>query len=101
MNTVKIYETERVLTQTTDAAFDPTLLSDLQTDLIPLFGGMSCFVVGTDDTLRNMFWRLKPFFKSGPPGRILAQVYDDLQNVDSAFTRLRANHQRPRTAWWD
>lgn len=100
-NTVKIYESERYITDAATCAPDPARIEKLQTDLVPLFEGMSVFTVGTDDTLRNMFWRLEPFFATPRAGRILKTVYDRMQAEDTAFARLRALHHRDRTAWWD
>lgn len=99
-NTVKIYESERYVTGAAGLAPDRTRIEKLQTDLVPLFEGMSVFTVGTDDTLRNMYWRLEPFFDTGAPGLILKTIYDRMQIEDTAFARLRALHHRPRTAWW-
>lgn len=100
-NTVKICESDRYIRGAEALAPMPERIAKLQTDLVPLFEGMSVFTVGTDDTLRNMYWRLEPFFASGPAGRILKAVYDRLQVNDTAFARLRALHRRDRTGWWD
>ena len=67
---------------------------------MPLFSGLSCFTVGTDDTLRNMRWRLDPLMEKGPVGLILKTVFDRLQVEDTAYARLRALHHRERTGWW-
>ena len=100
-NTVKIYESERYITGAATLAPEPARIEKLQADLVPLFEGMSVFTVGTDDTLRNMYWRLEPFFAMAPAGLILKTVYDRMQVEDTAFARLRALHHRDRTAWWD
>ena len=100
-NTVKIYESERYITGAAALAPEPSRIEKLQTDLVPLFEGMSVFTVGTDDTLRNMYWRLEPFFAMGPAGSILKTVYDRMQIEDTAFARLRTLHRRDRTAWWE
>jgi hypothetical protein len=100
VNTVKIYETERLVATGGPTEPDPTKIEQLQTDLVPLFEGLSGFTIGTDDTLRNMRWRLEPFFEEGAVGQILKTVYDRLQTNDTAFARLRALHRRDRTGWW-
>ncbi|MCO6178863.1 hypothetical protein [Ciceribacter sp. RN22] len=100
VNTVKVYETERFITA---AAGNPVVddrVELLQTELVPLFEGLSCFTVGTDDTLRNMRWRLEKAFDDGVLGMILKTVYDRLQVNDTVFARLRALHRRDRTGWW-
>ncbi|MBF2715418.1 hypothetical protein GOZ98_16845 [Agrobacterium vitis] len=99
VNTVKIYETERVLA-TASAPADAQKLERLQSELIPLFSGLSCFTIGTDDTLRNMRWRLDGLMAQGPVGLMLKTVFDRLQVEDTAFSRLKAQHHRGRTGWW-
>ncbi|MVA56070.1 hypothetical protein [Agrobacterium vitis] len=99
VNTVKIYETERVLA-TAPAPADAQKLERLQSELIPLFSGLSCFTIGTDDTLRNMRWRLDGLMAQGPVGLMLKTVFDRLQVEDTAFARLKAQHHRGRTGWW-
>lgn len=100
VNTVKIYESERFVTDVRNVSPNAAKVDRLQTELVPLFEGMSCFTVGTDDTLRNMRWRLENLFKARPVGLILKTIYDRLQVNDTAFGRLRSLHQRPRTSWW-
>lgn len=100
-NTVKIGESDRYIHGADGLAPIPERIDRLQTDLVPLFEGTSVFTVGTDDTLRNMYWRLEPFFAAGPAGMILKAVYDRMQVNDTAFARLRALHRRDRTGWWD
>lgn len=100
-NCVKVGESDRYIRGAEGLEPRPERIATLQTDLVPLFGGMSVFTAGTDDTLRNMVWRLEPFFATGPEGRILKTVYDRMQVEDTAFARLRALHRRDRTGWWD
>ncbi|MBT0780171.1 hypothetical protein EQ718_05280 [Paracoccus versutus] len=100
-NTVKIGESDRYVRGSETSAPLPERIEELQTELVPLFEGMSVFTVGTDDTLRNMYWRLEPFFAAGSAGMILKTVYDRMQVNDTAFARLRALHRRDRTGWWE
>lgn len=100
-NAVKVCESDRYIRAAETLDPRPERIARLQTDLVPLFGGTSVFTVGTDDTLRNMYWRLEPFFAAGPAGMILRSVYDRMQANDTAFARLRALHHRDRTGWWD
>ncbi len=99
-NTVKIAESDRWICGAETLEPLPARIATLQTDLVPLFEGTSVFTAGTDDTLRNMYWRLEPFFAAGPAGAILQATYDRMQTNDTAFARLRALHRRDRTAWW-
>jgi hypothetical protein len=100
VNTVKIYETERTLADDEPASISVSRIAEVQHNLIPLFSGLSCFTVGTDDTLRNMRWRLDRLMAQEPVGRILKTVFDRLQLEDTAYSRLRALHRRERTGWW-
>ncbi|MDG1408279.1 MAG: hypothetical protein P8Q50_10720 [Octadecabacter sp.] len=99
-NTVKMHESERFITQSQNLPVDPLQVATLQEKLVPLFEGMSCFTVGTDDTLRNMLWRLQPFMKVAPTGLILEEVWKRLQIEDSVFSRMRNLHHRKKTRWW-
>jgi len=100
VNTIKIYETERFITIAESSAMDQDRVQLLQTELVPLFEGLSCFTVGTDDTLRNMRWRLDKVFAQHPVGLILKTIYDRFQTNDTAFRRLKNQHRRERTGWW-
>lgn len=99
-NTVKIHESERFITQSQNLPVDPLQVATVQEKLVPLFEGMSCFTVGTDDTLRNMVWRLQPFMEVAPAGLILQEVWKRLQEQDSVFNRMRNLHHREKTRWW-
>ncbi|MDQ0454555.1 hypothetical protein [Rhizobium paknamense] len=100
VNTVKIYETERVLADPAPAPLSSDKVALVQRELVPLFSGLSCFTIGTDDTWRNTRWRLDPLMARGPVGMILKTVFDRLQDEDTAFHRLKELHQRERTGWW-
>lgn len=100
VNTVKIYETERTLASSEQPHISPARIDEVQRNFMPLFSGLSCFTVGTDDTLRNMRWRLDPLMAKEPVGRILRTVFDRLQIEDTAYARLKRLHKRERTGWW-
>lgn len=100
VNMIKMQESERFITQARGLHVKPSLVDTLQEELVPLFEGMSCFTVGTDDTLRNMLWRLQPFMKIELTGLILKEVWDRLQIEDTVFHRMRNLHQREKTRWW-
>ncbi|WP_027488332.1 hypothetical protein [Allorhizobium undicola] len=100
VNTVKIYETERVLADPPPAPISPSSIDQVQQELVPLFSGLSCFTIGTDDTWRNTRWRMDGLMERPPVGLILKTVFDRLQEEDTAFHRLKLLHQRERTGWW-
>ena len=101
VNTVKMHESERFITQARSLPVDPIRISTLQKELVPLFGGMSCFTTGTDDTLRNMVWRLQPLMKIEPTGLILQEIWKRFQIEDTVFNRMRGLHHREKTRWWE
>lgn len=101
VNTVKMQESERFITRAPKQSVDPARVASLQEELIPLFEGMSCFTVGTDDTMRNMVWRLHPFMAVEPAGPILSEIWRRLQGEDTVFNRMRHLHRRKKTRWWE
>ncbi|MDF1621765.1 hypothetical protein [Pseudothioclava nitratireducens] len=101
VNTVKMQESERFITNAADLSVDPARVATLQEELVPLFEGMSCFTVGTDDTLRNMMWRLHPFMSVEPAGPILDEIWRRFQVEDTVFNRMRILHRRKKTRWWE
>ena len=100
-NTIKLQESERHLCNAQALTPDPTRIAQVQKELVPLFEGMSCFTVGTDDTLRNLRWRMQKSFEVVPTGAILKTVWDRFQIESTVFARMRKMHQRSRTQWWD
>ena len=100
-NTVKVGESDRHIHGSEALNPRPERIAALQAGMVPLFDGLSVFTVGTDDMLRNLYWRLEPYFATGAAGMILKTVFDRFQVHDTAFSRLRALHHRDRTRWWD
>ena len=66
----------------------------------PLFDGLSVFKFGTDDTIRNMRWRLDRASKENVAGKILLEVFLRLQEFDTTYKRARKIHTRKQTRWW-
>jgi hypothetical protein len=100
LNTLKLYETERYLTNSTEIPYDSVKISYLQNFLVPIFEGMSCFTIGTDDTLRNLVWRMKDVSRGTVAGEILLEVFSRLHQCNSVFARFKAQHRRKNTEWW-
>ncbi|WP_294033356.1 hypothetical protein [uncultured Moraxella sp.] len=101
INTIKLQETERLLCQATDIEHDD-VRQRLQTERVALFDGTAAFAVGTDDSLRNMRWRLDKVCAHHPLGQIVIEIFDRLQLAehDTVYSRFRARHTRERTRWW-
>jgi len=101
LNTVKMQESERFITNAQNFIDDKEKMTRLDNEeRISLFDGTSVFKVGTDDTLRNMRWRIDKVAKINPAGAILLEIFLRLQEHDTVFKRLKDRHRRSKTGWW-
>jgi len=100
INTVKINETERYLQKSENCKDDESRRKQLAQDRIALFDGVSAFAVGTDDTLRNMRWRLDSVSSKASGYQILQEIFNRLQEENTVYKRFRDRHTRKKTAWW-
>jgi|TARA_B110000208_G_scaffold28217_1_gene36888 hypothetical protein len=100
VNTVKMIESERYLNNQISQDMQPDRMAHVNEALVPLFEGLSAFTVGTDDTLRNMRWRMEAGKGTHFSGDILMEVFDRLQVNDTVYARFRARHHRKKTSWW-
>lgn len=99
-NTVKMQETERFLQDAATLSDKPEHHQRLTAGRIDLMDGTSAFAVGTDDTLRNMRWRIDEIAQLHPLGGLLTEIFQRLQTEDSVYQRFRKRHTRAKTAWW-
>ena len=101
INTLKLQETEHFLCEQSTTAIEEKR-AQLQQERVTLFDGTSAFVVGTDDTLRNMRWRLDQICKIHPLGKIVLEIFDRLQQEDNntVYFRFKKQHTREKTRWW-
>ncbi|WP_179998944.1 hypothetical protein [Acinetobacter sp. YH12239] len=101
INTLKLQETERYLC---DHQMEENLecLNHLQSQRYALFDGTSAFAVGTDDTLRNMRWRLDQICTDHPLGQLVIEIFERInQDVnDTVYVRFKKRHTREKTRWW-
>ena len=101
LNTIKIQETERFITNANDCEVDDKKIAILDNEeRVALFDGTSAFKVGTDDTLRNMRWRIDKMATINVAGEILLEVFLRLQKHDTVFKRIKDRHTRSKTGWW-
>ena len=101
LNTVKMQESERFIANLDSNVDDKEKITRLDNEeRIPLFDGISVFKVGTDDTLRNMRWRIDKAAKINIAGEILLEIFLRLQEHDTIFKRLKDKHKRYKTGWW-
>jgi len=101
VNTIKMNETERYLQCSEKNIDNAERLESLQNERVALPDGMSGFAVGTDDTLRNMRWRLEEVAQLHPLGEMLLVVFNKLQNQETIYKRFKNRHTRKKTSWWD
>lgn len=101
INTIKLQETERFITDTYDCPDISHKVEHLQNEnRLALFDGTSGFAVGTDDTLRNMRWRIDKLAKQNIAGKILKTVFIRIQYHDNVYYRFKNRHTRKKTMWW-
>lgn len=101
INTLKLSESERFLIASENNQIDEARKQRLQTERLALFDGTSGFAVGTDDSLRNMRWRIDDVAKQHElGGKILLQVFENIQQHNNLYGRFRQLHTRDKTAWW-
>ena len=101
LNTVKMQESERFITITQSSKTDKEKLIRLDNEeRIPLFDGTSVFKFGTDDTLRNMRWRIDKAAQLNIAGKILLEIFLRLQEFDTMYNRSKEKHKRYKTGWW-
>jgi hypothetical protein len=100
INTIKIQETERFITNAQKCVDDESKIECLKNERVALFDGTSAFAVGTDDTLRNMRWKIDKASKINVGGEILFEIFARIQEHDTVYRRLKARHSRKKTGWW-
>lgn len=101
MNTIKLQETERYLQCAESLADNDERKTELQTQRVPLFDGTSAFAVGTDDTVRNMCWRMKEVLQEETTcSKLLSEIFVRLQSEETVYKRFRDKHTRKKTIWW-
>lgn len=103
INTIKLQESERYLHVTENIPVDVNRQHSLQNERLALFDGVAGFAVGTDDTLRNMRWRLDRLCAAHPLGQIVTRIFEQVQlpESDTVYSRFRALHTREKTSWWN
>ena len=101
LNTVKIQESERFITNAQNCNDDLDKIHQLDNERrFSLFDGTSIFKFGTDDTLRNMRWRIDKVAKFNIAGEILLEIFTRLQKFDTVYKRTKDRHNRDKTSWW-
>ena len=104
VNTIKLYETERAATPALAASTEDA--PSFPTGLHPLHDGLTAFVVGHGDMVRNLFDRLEALcddLAGDPPCRPLASTVRTLLaracRHDTVLRRFGLRHRDPATDW--
>jgi len=101
INTIKLQESERLITNAQNCKDDQERINRLDNEeRFSLFDGTSVFKFGTDDTLRNMRWRIDKIAKLNIAGEILLELFKRLQKFDTIYKRTKDRHVRDKTGWW-
>ncbi len=101
VNTVKMQESERFITNAQNCTDNQEKITKLDnSERFALFDGTSVFKFGTDDTLRNMRWRIDKAAKLNIAGEILLEIFLRLQQFDTIYKRSKDRHTRDKTGWW-
>ena len=104
INTVKLCETEELIRPSTSVDLNYLESLNLHDNRVALWDGTSAFAVGTDDTLRNLRWRIDEFVSEYGDGlltpKILKKVFLRLQDNETIYKRFKELHHRDRTGWW-
>lgn len=101
LNTVKLQESERFITDAQNCKDNQEKINRLSNEeRFALFDGTSVFKFGTDDTLRNMRWRIDKAAKLNVAGEILLEIFKRLQKYDTIYKRTKDRHTRDKTGWW-
>ncbi len=102
INTLKIIETERLINESQDNILNVEIINRLQNEeRIALFDGTSAFAVGTDDTLRNMRYRIDKIHQGDIVGSILLEIWKRINTCDTVYARFKQLHTRDKTNWWE
>jgi hypothetical protein len=96
VNTVKLYETERWLSPSTNLDLQASCQSQ-KTGY--LFDGITSFAVGRGDMIKNLLQRILRESANSIAGQILQELIRRLHSSDTVFRRLMNVHSNERTSW--
>ena len=102
INTLKVYESQQFLYDDGEPkTINPKQKQKFVESDQALYAGLTYFRIGNDDTLSNMRRRYKQFGQIDPlAGKILLNVFDRLQYLDSAFALAKSLHSNS-SIWWE
>ena len=92
-NTIKLYETERLILSSKKS-------DTLEAGLIELFDGISAFRIGHGDMIFNMMERLASKEVATVSQKILMEILHRVHRFDTVYQRMANQHINLTTAWW-
>lgn len=92
MNTIKLYESERLAQSLVGPAPQPLKTSTIpELKRVPLFDGMTVFLIGRGELIQNLMQRLENLDpKNSLAASILKQLVARAQHFDTVFRRFKA-----------
>ena len=100
VNSCKLCETERFVSNAYSYVYEPNKLEQLRKERVALFDGTSAFTIGTCDTLRNMRWRLDSMESKLASFKILQEIFNRINTYDTVYKRMAKLHTNKNTIWW-
>jgi hypothetical protein len=100
VNTIKLYETERLAHGARDKHQTCLELSVQREDRSSLFDGVSAFQIGKGDMIKNMYTRandIEGYAKISAP--ILKELMHRVNQSETVYKRLRSVHTNKETLW--
>jgi len=94
-NTIKLYETERIA-----LGIENTRLPvNEENKRIPLFDGMSGFLVGRGEMIDNLLTRIRSMDVDSVSLEIMKELINRANQYDTVFRRLLDSHNNEHTNW--
>lgn len=98
-NTIKLYETERIVTGVADVEPADYDIEAVQRR-VHLYDGVTAFRIGRGDMVRSLLDRVEATIcGSSPPERILRELLTRAVRRDTVFSRLATLHWHEETNW--
>lgn len=99
INTIRFYESERLLTNVENVGPDMSKAADLK-NRVGLYDGLTMFAIGQGDAVQNMCCRMERLYDDDTlASALLRELLARSQSNDTVLQRFRAVHRNPHTAW--
>lgn len=92
VNTVKLYETERLAVEATHSAY-------VDVRRRPLFDGLTAYSIGRGDMIQNLMNRVRSVSVGLTAGAVLLELLERMKQHDTVFQRFRNVHAVDASRW--